>query len=238
MNDRLRRYLDELFSPYEDLAQIRELKEELSHDLNEKLKDLKNEGHSEDEAFRRATDSIGDISELIETINADTRKLQQLTGMNFSAIPLRDSDFQSSDLSSGNFNYSDLKGSNFTYSNLTGCTFKASNLDQSIFDYANLTNVRMVASNLKDASFKHCILDGTDFSKSALSGLSFEGLTLNRVNFNYSALKKTSFRNAFLNQCSFKTNVSQTVFDGATMDKGTYAMLRGFKADLRHVTVK
>ena len=55
--------------------------------------------------------------------------------------------------------------------------------------------------------------------------------------FDYSALKKTSFRNTVLHNVSFKTNVKKTIFDGATMDKVTYAILKGYKADLSKVKI-
>ena len=45
MNEKLRRYLDGVFSPYEDLHGIKELKEELLNDLQEKMSDFKKQGH-------------------------------------------------------------------------------------------------------------------------------------------------------------------------------------------------
>lgn len=237
MSAKLSKYLDVIFSPYEELPQIKELKEELSHDLQEKINDLKKEGHNEDEAFKRATESIGNIEELIEEINDKTRELQQLIGMDFSLSKLEDSDFASTDLSSGKFNYSDLKGSDFQYANLTQCVFKASNLENSNFSYANLTDCKITACNLKKASFDHCILKRTDFGKSSLAGVSFEAMTLDNVNFTYAGLKKTSFRNAILKNVCFKTKAGEAIFDGATMDKGTYALLKGYRADLKNVTI-
>ncbi len=55
--------------------------------------------------------------------------------------------------------------------------------------------------------------------------------------FDYSALKKASFRNTILQNVSFKTNVKKTIFDGAQMDKVTYAILKGYKADLSNVKI-
>jgi hypothetical protein len=36
---------------------------------------------------------------------------------------------------------------------------------------------------------------------------------------------------------SFKTDVRKAIFDGARMDKATYALLKGYKANLAQVTV-
>lgn len=40
MNEKLMNYLDGIFSPYEDSHTVKELKEELNVDLQEKLSDL------------------------------------------------------------------------------------------------------------------------------------------------------------------------------------------------------
>lgn len=60
---------------------------------------------------------------------------------------------------------------------------------------------------------------------------------LNGTIFDYSGLKGTSFKNAILRNVSFKTEVKKAIFDGATMDKLTYAILKGFKAKLDNVTI-
>lgn len=237
MNDKLKTYLDDVFSRYEDLKQIRDLKEELSHDLQERLDDLKKEGFSDDAAFQRTIASIGEIGELIETITAKTRELQQIVGMDFSKSNLQNSDLKSVSAREGKFNYSNLQGSDFSLSDLTGSSFKCSNLDKANFDGANLSGAKFVKSNLKGANFNGCNFDNTEFNWSELSGVCFDNQTFNGTNFDYSGLKKTSFRNAVFNNVSFRTEVKKAIFDGATMDKSTYALLKGFKANLNNVTV-
>ena len=78
MNKKLIKYLDGVFSPYEDLHSVKELKEELSNDLQEKLSDLKSQGYDEEAAYNMTIDSIGDISEIIESISVKTRELHQM----------------------------------------------------------------------------------------------------------------------------------------------------------------
>ena len=96
-------------------------------------------------------------------------------------------------------------------------------------------------SDLRNSSFKNCVLDNTNFSSSDLSGICFDNLTFNNTIFDKSMLTGTSFKNAvFRNvsfKTSFKTNVKKAIFDGATMDKLTYAVLKGAKANLTDVTV-
>jgi len=70
-----------------------------------------------------------------------------------------------------------------------------------------------------------------------LRGVSFEGLKITGANFDYAGLKGTSFKNAILINVSFKTDVKKTDFDGAKMDKLTYAVLKGYNANLSNVTI-
>lgn len=238
MNERLRRYLDSVFSPYEDLKQIQELKEELLYDLQEKLSDLKKEGYDDEAAYLLTIESIGEISELIESINSQTVQLQQKVGMDFSKSNLENSDFKSTSVHDGQFNYSNLKGSDFSYSDLTNSSFKCSSLDQVNFTGANLSGAQIVKSSARKAIFTDCIFENTSFKSSDFSGVSFDNLTFNGVVFDYAGLRKTSFRNAVFNNVSFKTDVKKTIFDGATMDKLTYALLKSYKADLSNVTVR
>jgi uncharacterized protein YjbI with pentapeptide repeats len=237
MNEKLIKYLDGVFSPYEDLHAVKELKEELFNDLQEKLSDLKNQGYDDEAAYRLTISSIGDVSEIIESITSKTRELQQKVGMDFSKINLQNSDFKKVKVHDGKFNYSALKGSDFSGSHLTNSSFKCSDLSNVRFDDADLTGAKLVKSNLKDASFKGCVLDNTDFSSSDLSGLCFDNLTFNGTIFDYSGLKGTSFRNANFRNVTFKTDVKKAIFDGATMDKLTYAVLKGNNANLTNVTV-
>ena len=109
MNKKLIKYLEGVFSPYEDLHSVKELKEELSNDLQEKLSDLKNQGYDDEVAYNMTIDSIGDISEIIESISAKTRELQQMVGQDFSNINLQNSDFKGVKVHDGKFNGSALK---------------------------------------------------------------------------------------------------------------------------------
>ncbi|MDF2652593.1 MAG: low-complexity protein [Paenibacillus sp.] len=235
-NPRLIAYLNEVFSHYEDLRPIQELKEELLTDLQERLLDLQKDGFDEEAAFQKTIASIGEISELIESIHANTTKLQQIIGIDFSMQNLQKSDLKAIKVHDGKFNYSNLQDSDFSHSDLTNASFKCSNLDRVKFDGANLTGAKISKSNLRGASFKNCTLNLVEFRSCDLTGVCMDNLIFTGTTFHHSDLKGTSFRNVTFQSCSFKADVKKTIFDGAKMDKGTYALLRGFKANLSHVT--
>ncbi len=69
MDDKLRRYIDGLFSDAPQTKNVIELKEEMLQNLIEKYMDLMNEGKSEEAAFNIAVAGIGDINELVSEMN-------------------------------------------------------------------------------------------------------------------------------------------------------------------------
>ena len=258
MDEKISKYLDGLFAPYEDTHAVKDLKEELLHDLQEKYRDLKEKGYDEETAYRMTIGSIGDISEIMEGISAKTKELLQTAPRDFSMTDLRKSDLQGISVNDGKFDTSALNGSNFSGSELRNSSFNASDLKEadfsgcdlsdSSFKYSDLTGVRFDGANLsrakfimsvlKKASFTGCILENTNFNTSELSEVCFDNLTFTGTNFDRAGLTGTSFKNAVFRNVSFKnTVVKKAIFDGATMDKLTYAVLKGNKANLTNVTV-
>lgn len=283
MSEKLKKYVDELFSPHEDLHSLKELKEELYVDLQEKLSDFKLQGYDDETAFRMTIDSIGDIEEIVDSISVQTKELKKmvrhdlsmnnlqdcdLTGVTvrdgkFDASALKGTDFSNADLvkssyrcsdlidvrfdgadlSEATFNMSALENASFDGAKLTGAKFIMSDLKGVRFDDADLSGVKFNMSSLSNASFKGSTLDNTNFSTSDLSGVCFDNLTVNNTVFHKSSLAGTSFRNSVLRNVSFKISfktkntIKKVIFDGATMDKLTYAVLKGYNADLTNVTV-
>ena len=84
-----------------------------------------------------------------------------------------------------------------------------------------------------------------DFHSSDLSGQRLDGQTFLGVTFDLPALKDVSFQGATLKNVSFrwaslwslKRAIQSLHFDGALMDKLTYAALKGIGADVSKVTV-
>ncbi|MBI5324435.1 MAG: pentapeptide repeat-containing protein [Ignavibacteriae bacterium] len=237
MNNKLKSHLDKIFGPYADLNNVKDLKEELYSDLLEKMNDFISQGNEEETALEKTINSIGDVSELIDEICDNTRKLQFQAGMDFSMSALKNSDMSNTTIIVGKFNYSDMAGTNFNNSVLTGSKFKCTSLTDCSFNGTDLTGVEFNKSDLSRAIFRNAKIENTKFHYSDLSGVSFEGLKIINANFDYAGLKSTSFKNTILINVSFKTDVKKTDFDGASMDKLTFAILKGYKANLNNVTI-
>lgn len=68
MKNKLKEYIDSIFADAPDCQRVRELKEEMLGNISEKYDDLIREGKSEAEAYNASVASIGDVSELIDSI--------------------------------------------------------------------------------------------------------------------------------------------------------------------------
>jgi uncharacterized protein YjbI with pentapeptide repeats len=285
MNDRLKDYVDNVFSPHEGTKSIGELKADLLADLQERFRELRAEGKDEATAFEMTVDSIGDIDETVQEISNLSRVLERQVVTRFDSSALEGSDFAGVTAQKGKFGTSALRGSNFANADLTGAKFKSSDVAQTNFDGADLTDavfttaelsgstfrrarlvrtdfsisglndVRFADAALTDVMFRRtdltrtiferCTFTGVDFSVSDLRGLNFDGTTLTSVKFDRAGLEGVSMRGAILRDCSFRGwsrkyyKALRTVnFDGARMDKLTYAALKGYGVDPSNVTVE
>ncbi len=161
-----------------------------------------------------------------------------LAGKDFSMSALMEATFDRSDLRDAKFKAAALSDASFAEANLTNAVFNGSDMRNVAFDKADLTGASFNASDMTSASFAGATLTNTEFSKSDLSGVAFDGLVLNGVVFNKSSLNKATFKGAILRNVSFHhTAVKHASFDGATMDKLTYALLKGAKASLTDVVL-
>lgn len=187
--------------------------------------------------------------------------------MKFKGSALRGSDFAGADLTGSAFIASDVSGANFDGTNLTDCTlsaidltdasfneailvrteFSKSGLTGAKFTNAKLIDVKLAMTDLRKTIFENCSFNGVDFKSSDLRGVCFDGQTFIGVKFDKTALNEVSFKGATLRDVSFRsmyalTNkyyraLSTICFDGAMMDKLTYAALKGMGADLANVTM-
>ncbi len=186
----------------------------------------------------------------------------------FKTSPLWRADFAGADLTGSSFEVSDAREANFDGANLTDCTFSTTNLADASFrksalvrtDFnksslvgtkftdVELTGVKLTMVDLRKTVFENCIFNGVDFKYSDLRGMHFDGHTFIGVQFEKSALNDVSFTGATLRNVSFRLPFSVTnksyrafktvCFDGAMMDKLTYAALKGlWVVDLSNVTV-
>jgi uncharacterized protein YjbI with pentapeptide repeats len=183
----------------------------------------------------------------------------------FKASMLRGSDFSDADLTGSLFQSSDVREANFAGANLTDCDFSTLDLADANFREAilvrttfnkaglvgtkfigvKLTDVTFNSTDLRKTTFEGCTFLGVDFHYSDLSGQRLDGQTFIGVTFDLPALKDASFQGATLRNVSFrpvgiwslKRAIQSIHFDGAMMDKLTYAALKGIGADVSKVTV-
>ena len=190
-----------------------------------------------------------------------------LSGCSFLGSDVRGSDFSGANLSGSSFKASDVREDNFDGANLTDCKFYALNLANASFNKSILvrtefstvvlagtkfidvkfTEAKLIVSDLRKTVFERCIFNGVDFKHSDLRGLCLDGQTFNGVKFDGTALNEVTFKGAILNNVSFRSPYALTnkyyrtlktiSFDGAMMDKLTYAMLKGLGVDLSKVTL-
>lgn len=186
----------------------------------------------------------------------------------FNASPLSRSDFAGSDLTGSSFEASDVREANFDGANLTDCTFYITDLADASFNKSvlvrtdfnkssligtkftdvKLIDAKLTMTDLRKTIFENCIFNGVDFKYSDLRGMRFDGHTFIDVQFDKSALNEVSFTGATLRNVSFRLPFSLTnksyrafktvCFEGAMMDKLTYAALKGLLVvDLSKVIV-
>jgi uncharacterized protein YjbI with pentapeptide repeats len=85
--------------------------------------------------------------------------------------------------------------------------------------------------------FKHCDLQGQCLDGQTFIGVKFDKAALNEVTFKGATLKNVSFLAAITFSKKYYRAIKSICFDGAMMDKLTYAALKGMEADLSKVTV-
>jgi len=180
-----------------------------------------------------------------------------LRGSNFSGADLTGSSFKASDVVEANFDGANLTDCNFYTSDLTDASFKkamlvrtefsTSELTGAKFSDAKLVDVKLTMLDLRKTVFENCTFHGVDFKYCDLRGMSLDGMTFIGVKFDKSTLNEVTFKGATLKNVSFHpafalTNrnylaIKTIHFDGAMMDKLTYAALKGLGADLSKVTI-
>src|SRR5215471_16799153 len=168
-----------------------------------------------------------------------------LTGSSFYGSDVREANFDRANLTDCNFSAVDLAGASFRESILVRSTFSSTGLDGATFIGVTLTDVKFTTTDLRKTTFERCTFLGVNFHYSDLSGQRLDGQTFIGVQFDLPALKDVSLKGATLKQVSFrpvglwslKRVIQSLNFDGAMMDKLTYAALKGVGADVSKVTL-
>ena len=170
-----------------------------------------------------------------------------LTGSTFIVSDVREVNFNGTNLTDCNFNVLDLSGSSFLKSILVRTNFDKSCLDGAKFIDVKLIDVKLTMSDLRNTVFENCTFEGVDFQYSDMRGLCMDGQKFIGVTFDKAAMNEVTFKGATLRNVSFRpafalTNknfraIKTINFDGAMMDKLTYAALKGMGAELSKVIV-
>jgi uncharacterized protein YjbI with pentapeptide repeats len=178
-----------------------------------------------------------------------------LHGSDFTGADLTGSSFRSSDVSEAIFAGANLTDCDFSTLVLTNANFREAILVRTAFNKSGLGGAKFIGVKFTDVKFNYCDLSrtifegctflGVDFHYSDLSGQRLDGLTFIGVTFDLPALKDVSFQGATLKNVSFrptgiwslKRAIQSIRFDGAMMDKLTYAALKGVGADVSKVII-
>lgn len=72
MNEKIRKYFEELFNEAPYTKKALDLKEEMISNANDKYQDLMAQGFSEEDAFRNVISSIGDVKSLFRELEEET----------------------------------------------------------------------------------------------------------------------------------------------------------------------
>lgn len=191
------------------------------------------------------------------TVKGGKFEASVLNRSDFSDADLTGSSFKSSVVSESNFDNANLTEATLTTSALNNCSFKSTILKKTCFDKSDLreayfsgvrfNKTKLTMLDLKKAIFKNCTFIDTNFKYSDLCGINFDGQTFIGVVFEKSLLTGASFKNAVIKNVSFCSTITfskkyyrsvKTIcFDGATMDKLTYATLKGMEVDLSKVSI-
>lgn len=183
-----------------------------------------------------------------------------LRGTNFADADLTGSTFFSSDVREANFDGTNLTDCTLSTADFTDASFRKSILVRTQFNMSGLDGARFIGINLIGVKFAYldfrkvliegCIFNGVDFKYCDLRGLCLDGLTFVGVKFDDTSLNHVSLKGATLKNVSFHASwtwhswtkkyyraIKTINFEGAKMDKLTYAALKGMEADLSTVTV-
>ncbi|MET0634656.1 MAG: pentapeptide repeat-containing protein [Chitinophagaceae bacterium] len=226
----------------------------------ETVQEVANLSHSPEERQLLTNFSGGNLSKSdFAGVTAHKRK--------FNGCALRGSDFAGADLTGSSFTGNDIREANFDGTNLSDCTLSANDLTDTSFNKtilvrtvfstsglagakfsnAELTDVKLTRTDLRKTGFENCTFKGVDLKYSDLRsvcldrqtfiGVKFDKTALNEATFNGSTLKNVSFRPTFALTNKYHRTIKTILFEGAMMDKLTYAELKGLGADLSKVTL-
>ena len=173
-----------------------------------------------------------------------------LTGSSFKASDMREVNFDGTNLTDCSLYVSDLTGASFNKTILLRTEFSTSDLTGAKFIDVKLVDTKLNMTDLTKTVFENCTFNGVDFKYCDMRGLCLDGFSFIGVKFDNTSLNEATFKGATLRNVSFLAPFTWSTwskkhlralktinFDGAMMDKLTYAALKGLGVDLSKVTV-
>ena len=88
--DKIKNYLNYIFSDYPSTREIEEIKDELLVNLTDRINDYQNDGYDEKEAINLAIDSLGDTNELLESFNIKPSPKQYSDDLNDYIVKIKE----------------------------------------------------------------------------------------------------------------------------------------------------
>jgi len=155
MNQKLTNYLNGVFTPYDGVKSVTELKADLLSDLQERFRELKAEGKDDETAFAVTIESIGDIEQTVREVANLSHSLERQVAVNLSGSNLAQSDFAGVVAHNSKFHASALHGSDFAGADLTGSSFRSSDVSEANFAGANLTDCDFSTLALIEYRYAH-----------------------------------------------------------------------------------
>lgn len=73
MSVNIQKYVEDLFKGYEDSPALRDFKEEIATNLQERMRDLQSKGLNADDSFTKAVAELGDITDIADQISRQKR---------------------------------------------------------------------------------------------------------------------------------------------------------------------
>lgn len=197
---------------------------------------------------------LRDADLLGEKIAGITFRASDMAKSNLSRALIEHSTFSASNVSQSKFDGAKIDNCDFKASNLSFCSFKnakltdtrfkTSNLEGSTFVNVKFSDCEFKATNLKNVVFENCTFYNVTFTTTDLTKTSLENQVLVGVKFRNSSVQNVSFKGSTIKNSSifgrlpiFKTKsyIKSVNFDGAKMDKLTYAYLKGLGANLTNI---
>ena len=107
MEQKLEQFLDEALAPYGEFPARADVRQELLANLQEKYRDLKEQGQSDEAAYQATVDSFGDMAEIMEQVpHGEARSEAKPHNRNFKASALMKADLSDTDLRGADFSAS------------------------------------------------------------------------------------------------------------------------------------